>query len=127
MNSMCIVPSAVGQCVLLLVSAGCAGPPPPSTTLRPLPISAFDGLYRGEVQVTGVAAAADRSWCETQTVMELPVTSNQFTLSVPHPNVPGSPTVVFAASIAPDGSFRTMSESGGAMLMGRVSGAHLQG
>ncbi|MBN9560022.1 MAG: hypothetical protein J0H14_04745 [Alphaproteobacteria bacterium] len=73
------------------------------------------------------AAAGSPAWCETQEHTSLNVTMNRFSLAVPHPNVPGNPTVNFEVAIAPDGSFHTQSVDGTTMFTGQVDGAHLQG
>lgn len=115
-------------CVVSAGLAGCSGPPlPASARLPPMQTSVFDGAYRGGLRVTAVASGVDPGWCQTQTQVALNVASDQFSLSLPHPNVPGSPTLTFAVAIAPGGSFQTQSQDGTASFVGQVAGAHLQG
>ncbi len=121
----------VSAYLLIASLAGCGRPPPPSTTVRAAPPShsAFDGVYRATVTVTkvGSAAAGYPSWCETQAHASLNVATNRFGFALPHPNMPGNPTVNFAVAIAPDGSFHTQSVDGTTTFTGQVNGAHLQG
>jgi hypothetical protein len=53
------------------------------------------------------------------------VANGQFNYAVPHPNVSGTPTPVFPASIAPDGSFSGQIIVGS--ISGRVSGTSIEG
>ncbi len=114
-------------CLLIASLGGCQAPPSPSTSLPPSSVSAFDGAYRATVSVTQVGAGADPRWCQTQAPGSINVAANQFSLALPHPNVPGNPTPTFAVAVAPDGSFQTQSVDGTASFAGRISGAHLQG
>jgi hypothetical protein len=117
-------------CLLTASLVGCARPSPPSTTVGAAPsYSAFDGVYRATVTVTkvGSAAAGYPTWCDTQAHASLNVATNRFSLALPHPNMPGNPTVNFAVAIAPNGSFHTQSIDGTTMFTGQVNGGHLQG
>jgi hypothetical protein len=53
------------------------------------------------------------------------VANGHFTYSVPHPNVSGTPTPVFPASMAADGSFSGQIIVGS--ISGHVSGTQIQG
>ena len=68
----------------------------------------YDGHYDGTVQVTGVLSGGNTSWCETDQRLSLQVSDNKFSYTQPHPNVPVAmadrATVVYTASIAPDGA-----------------------
>ena len=126
---MRIIPSAAAY-LLIACLVGCGGPPPPPTAGRAASShSAFDGVYRATVTISKVssAAAGSSGWCETQEHPSLNVTMNRFSLALPHPNVPGNPTVNFEVAIAPNGSFHTQSVDGTTMFKGQVDGAHLQG
>jgi hypothetical protein len=125
MTSMRIGLSAA--CLLIVSLAGCQRGPAPSATLTPLLTTVFDGTYRATVSVTKVGSGADPNWCQTQAPSSINVVADQFSLALPHPNVPGNPTPTFAVAIAPDGSFQTQSVDGTASFAGRVSGARLQG
>jgi hypothetical protein len=126
MTLMRIGLSAVA-CLLIASLAGCQPAPAPSTSLPALPASAFDGTYRTTVSVTAVGPGADPRWCQTQAPASLDVVANRFSLSLPHPNVPGNPTPTFAVAVAPDGSFQAPSVDGTASFVGQISGARLRG
>jgi hypothetical protein len=57
--------------------------------------------------------------------MAVQVAANKFSYTMPHPNTPGNPTMVYSAAIAPDGSFR--SDIGTGVMTGRVSGTQMTG
>jgi hypothetical protein len=86
-------------------------------------------VYRATVTVSKIssAAAGSPAWCETQKHTSFNVTMNRFSLALPHPNVPGNPTVNFEVAIAPNGSFHTQSVDGTTMFTGQVNGAHVEG
>lgn len=113
---------------LVLAIAGCAGPmgaihsnPPPA----PLP-TAFDGSYRNTIRVTGsFGSAQTTSWCDSPGQPVITVANGQFTYAVPHPNISGTPTPVYPASMAPDGSFSGQVITGS--ITGHVSGTHIEG
>ena len=107
--------------------AGCASRPPPSTVMPPIAAPAFDGVYAGAVRLSAVAAGDNENWCQTTGPVTLNVVSNRFALTLPHPNVPGNPTLAFEVDVAPDGSFSNPSQDGTASFTGQVAGRHLQG
>ena len=114
--------------VPMLVIAGCAGPmgtihsnPPPAP-----PPTAFDGSYHDTIRVTGsFGTAQGTSWCDSPGQPVITVAKGQFTYAVPHPNIGGTPTPVFEASMAPDGSFYGQVITGS--IAGHVSGSHIEG
>jgi hypothetical protein len=122
--------SRVAWCAaaLLLTLAGCAGP---MGTIRPgppeaAPPTAFDGSYQSSIRITGGAAAAQgQSWCQTPGQSTISVRDGAFSYAVPHPNVPGGPTPVYQATMAPDGSFS--GQGVGGSVSGRVTGSRIEG
>ena len=97
---------------------------PPSSAVAPAAVS-WDGIYRGSVQITGIGSGTLRSWCETDPQIVFQVSNNAFSYAQPHPNAPNNPTPVYAATIAPDGTFNTTLASG--TMRGRVTGTHMSG
>jgi len=97
---------------------------PPSSAVAPSAVS-WDGTYRGSVQITGIGSGTLRSWCETDPQIVFQVSHNAFSYAQPHPNAPNNPTPVYAATIAPDGTFNTTLASG--TMRGRVTGTHMSG
>jgi hypothetical protein len=73
------------------------------------------------VRLSQIAAAANNDWCSTVKQVQITVASSRFALALPHPNVPGNPTIEFDAYVIPDGSFQATSNNGGALLTGRVA------
>ena len=70
------------------------------------PSAAFDGSYRSSIRITGGSASAQgQGWCQTPGQPVINVRDGEFSYALPHPNVPGGPTPVFQAAMAPDGSF----------------------
>jgi len=114
--------------VLALTVAGCAGPmgtihplPPP-----PPPVTAFDGSYRSTLLSNTPAQAGQVfSWCQSPGQAVITVDKGVFTYAVSHPNVPGNPTPVFQATVAPDGSFAGQAISGS--VTGQITGPRLEG
>jgi hypothetical protein len=53
------------------------------------------------------------------------VAKGQFTYTVPHPNLPGTPAPVFQATFAQDGSFFGQVING--TMSGHVTGSHITG
>jgi hypothetical protein len=117
----------VAMVIAVIAIAGCSSPPPSASsgpTVPPAAVS-WDGAYQGGVQITGLGSGIQREWCETDPQMTVQVAGNKFTYTMPHPNTPGEPTMVYAASIAPDGSFR--SDIGTGVMIGRVAGSRMTG
>jgi hypothetical protein len=114
---------------LTLVTSGCAGsmgtlhPPSPS----PPPVTSFDGSYRNTIRVTGsFGSGKDVSgWCASPGQPIITIANGQFSYAVAHPNVPGSATATFIATMAEDGSFNGQIVAG--RLWGRVTGTHIEG
>jgi len=103
---------------------------PPATAAAP-PV-AFDGTYHGTVQVTSSAMkGAQAVWCNTPPAVTLTVQKGTFSYVLAHPDVPSdslysmSPT--FTVTLAPDGSFSTLSTNGESQLEGGIAGTHLSG
>lgn len=114
--------------VLLLIVAGCAGSmgtihsnAPPTAS-----VTTFDGSYRTTIRVTSAAAAASgTNWCDTPGQPVITVANGQFSYAVPHPNVPGTMTTSFLATLAQDGSFSGQAIDG--TISGQVRGSHMDG
>ena len=102
-----------------------------ATTTRPVatavavPAVSWDGTYRGTIQITGVGSGVQRPWCQTDPQMVVQVTNNAFRYAMPHPNAPDNPTPVYAATIGPDGIFK--SQIGSGTMSGRVDGTRITG
>jgi hypothetical protein len=113
---------------LLLMVAACAGP---MGTINPGPVAAppstaFDGSYRSSIRITGGSASAQgQGWCQTPGQPMITVRDGEFSYALPHPGVPGGPTPVFQAAMAPDGSFS--GQGVGGSLSGRVTGSRIEG
>jgi hypothetical protein len=110
--------------VLLLMITGCAGPmgtmhtdPPPAF------VTSFDGSYRDTIHIT--STIMDPSWCQTPGQPVITVANGQFSYAAPQSNVANSPTPVFQAVMAQDGSFQGQTNSG--IATGLVSGTHMEG
>ena len=117
----------VAMVIAVIAIAGCNSPPPSVSsgpTAPPASVS-WDGAYQGAVQITGLGSGIQKDWCETNPQMTVQVAGNKFTYTMPHPNTPGEPTMVYSASIAPDGSFR--SDIGTGVMTGRVAGSRMTG
>ena len=114
--------------VLAAFLAGCAASEraPPVAKAAPTPAAvSWDGTYRGAVQITGLGSGTDRRWCETDPEIVIEVKQNRFSYAMPHPNVPGDFTPVYAATIASDGTF--ISQIGTGSIHGQVNGSHMSG
>jgi hypothetical protein len=93
---------------------------------------AFDGTYRGTIQLTASAAiGANRSWCDTPADMTLVVQNGAFAYTLAHPNVPQSQglsrSLTFIANVEPDGSFESTTPNGQAQMTGRIAGQRVTG
>jgi hypothetical protein len=111
---------------LLAMLASCMSPaqtdPPPVAQGPPLAIArSIDGSYNGVAQL----ASGSPDACGTQDIFSLKVRANAFKYVLQQPQVPWRPSVTFAVSIAPDGSFA--SYSGTAYIKGQVKQGHMQG
>ena|SRR5689334_20581698 len=111
---------------LFAMLAGCTSPaqpdPPPVAAGPPLAIAkSVDGNYNGVAQL----ASGSPDACGTQDIISLRVSANAFQYVLQQPQVPWRPSVTFAVSIAPDGSFA--SNAGTAYIKGQVKQGHMQG
>jgi len=96
--------------------------PPPVAAGPPLAIAkSVDGSYNGVAQL----ASGSPDSCGTQDILSLRVRANAFQYVLQQPQVPWRPSVTFAVSIAPDGSF--VSNAGTAYIKGQVKQGHMQG
>jgi hypothetical protein len=84
------------------------------------------------IQLTSSSVGGAQSkWCDTPPAISLSVRNSAFSYVLAHPNVPQdsnyslSPT--FAVAVAPDGSFDSTSQNGGAEMAGRITGSHMAG
>jgi hypothetical protein len=115
---------------LAIVAVGCANQRNPPTGGGTQSNVSYDGHYGRTVQVTGVLSGGDTRWCETDRRLSLQVSNNKFSYTQPHPNVPVAmadrATVVYTASVAPDGAITGTSSANGS-IEGRVSGSHMSG
>ena len=113
--------------MLVVVCTGCAGSmgpiiPEPAT----LSVTAFDGSYRTTIRSAGGAKIVmTTDWCQTPEKVTVTVANGQLNYPVSHPNMPGSPTPVFVATMVEDGTFSGNASSG--HIIGRVSGALIEG
>jgi len=124
-------------CVALIASvSGCgpsAPPPvPPPVAVTTTALVAFDGTYRGTIQLTAAApTGSQRSWCDTPPDITLVVQNGAFAYTLAHPNVPqgqgfsSSPT--FIVNVETDGSFNSTSPNGQAQMTGRITGQQVTG
>ena len=117
---LCSLPSG-----LLAMLAGCTSPAPPDAppvSGPPLATSkSIDGNYNRVAQLT----SGSQESCGTQDIFSLRVSANSFQYVLQQPQVPWRPSVTFAVSIAPDGSFA--SNAGTAYIKGQVKQGHMQG
>ncbi len=117
--------AAIVLCSLL---SGCVGAPSyltaPAGPARPG--VSFDGRYQGSIRITNTSASVPRDWCDTDGRLKLQVSNNNFTYTMPHPNVPGNPTFQYTGSIYPDGTIQGQSGDLG-VITGRATGSHLEG
>ena len=113
----------VGSVVLSGCSPGQSAQP--ASPVRAATTVSWDGTYRGSIQITGLGSGVQRLWCETNPEIVVHVANNAFRYEMPHPNAPDNPTPVYAATIAPDGTFNGQIGSG--TMSGRVTGTHMSG
>jgi hypothetical protein len=111
--------------VLVLMADGCAGPVP----VQP---ASFDGSYRSTIRITSSSEVIPYSWCETPGQPIITVANQQFSYTVPHPNIPGKPPFTYTATIAPDGTFVGEGSDGSGRwrrlrISGQIRGTHMEG
>ncbi len=109
----------------VLALAACTSQPAPPVLPPAANLSAWDGTYRGTIQLTHMGSGIQKSWCETDPVMEVHVSGGTFSYAQPHPATPGNWTPVYAAVVRPDGSVSAQLASGS--MTGRVIGAQMAG
>jgi hypothetical protein len=112
--------------VLLLMMAGCAGSMGTIHSNAPTTsVTSFDGSYRTTILVTSVSSTIKgTNWCDTPGQPVITVANGQFNYTVPHPNIPGTLTTSFAATLAQDGSFSGQAIDGS--ISGQVRGTHME-
>jgi hypothetical protein len=90
-------------------------------------VLSFDGPYRSTIRVTSMAGGDPNAtnWCDTPGQSVVTVTDGQLSYPLPHPNVPGNPTPVYLAMMAPDGSFSGQLNEGS--MTGQITDGHMQG
>ncbi|MCW3477126.1 hypothetical protein [Limobrevibacterium gyesilva] len=106
--------------------AGCSGQPPLATPAAAPPSPAYDGTYRGAVDITYIDPMAQKSFCNTDRDVTLQVTGGTFTYAQPHPGYPDRRTVTYTAAVAADGSFKGNGDQTGT-ISGRIAGGHMTG
>jgi hypothetical protein len=90
------------------------------------PATSFDGTYQSSISLTSTSdEAKSAGWCQTSGQPSIAIANGEFSYALPHPNVPGNPTPVFQATMAPDGSFSGQNNDGS--ISGMVRGTHLEG
>jgi hypothetical protein len=91
------------------------------------PATEFDGSYANTLSVVQFYGSGKvvHDWCNSPGQPIITVENGQFAYAVPHPNIPGNATPIFAAIMAADGSFYGEIVAG--VLSGRVSGKQIDG
>jgi hypothetical protein len=120
---------AAAACLLGLAAlAGCAAPPPPAPA--PTPVS-YDGRYTGTLQILGAATGMNPQDCATDPRMAFEVKDNKFAFVVTHPRIAaatpdlrGSVTIPYHATIAADGSITGISDQTNTTMLGSASGGN---
>jgi hypothetical protein len=114
--------SAAGLVACLM---GCSGSDPPAAAPAPVPspprVTSVNGTYNGLMQLVGGAPGS----CGTSDIFTVVVQNNAFRFVLNQPQVPWQPQRVFAATIAPDGSFQA--GTGVAYMRGTTKQGHMQG
>jgi hypothetical protein len=130
---------AIGHAVLCLaveaLLAGCVSAAPQAQPAAPSGAApSYDGRYEGRLDVTGAGVGMDRRACEADPRFVVEVRGNRFSIVQPHPSfATGSPelrdstTVVYDATIQPDGRIVGISNRTNAMMDGTVVGARMNG
>lgn len=96
-------------------------PVAPAPTPSPPRVSGVNGTYNGMMQLSSGAPAS----CGTSDIFTVVVKNNGFRFVLNQPQVPWQPQRVFAATIAPDGSFNAGTDV--AYIRGTTSQGHMQG
>ena len=114
--------------LLPLMIIGCAGPmgtihgEAPTTVA----VTTYDGAYSSTIRVTSTAEGArGTGLCDSPGQPVVTVANGQFSYAVPHPNVLGSMTPSFPATMAQDGTFYGQVMYG--TISGQVNGGHMEG
>lgn len=105
---------------------GCSdGDPPTASAPSPAPppprVAGVNGTYNGLMQL----ASGPPGSCGDSDIFTVVVQSNAFRFVLNQPQVPWQPQRVFAATIAPDGSFNAGTDV--AYMRGTTSQGHMQG
>lgn len=103
---------------------GCSGgdpPAAPASSLPPARVAGVNGTYNGVMQLSSGPAMS----CGMSDVFSVVVQNKAFQFTLNQPQVPWQPQRVFAATIAPDGSFQA--GTGAAYIRGTASQGHMQG
>jgi hypothetical protein len=85
---------------------------------------AFDGTYRGAVQLTFIAPQTERAWCQTEPQASMQINNGILTYTQPHPGYPGGAVVTYHASVMTNASFTGESDRSG-VINGNIAGNHL--
>jgi hypothetical protein len=126
----------VGLLIGLGVAGGCSAPVPMphATPVVSAPVTAFDGRYRGVLQVTGAATGLDPRSCAPDSRLDFEVRNGRFGLTVTHPSVAAATpglrevtTVAYDVTVAADGAVTGIADSTNTNLVGRVSGTRMTG
>ena len=124
---MTIFARATRVLVICVSCSGCVGEPAYLTApTKAQPQISFDGTYRASLQVTSASSSLPREWCETDRRPVFQIRDNNFSFSMPHPNIPGNYSLEYTVSIYSDGIMQGTSGDLG-VLAGRVTGTHMQG
>jgi hypothetical protein len=131
--------SAIGRAAFCLAAgallAGCVSTAPQVQPAAPQAAArSYDGRYEGRLYVTGASVGMDRQACETDPRFVVEVRGNRFSLVQPHPRFANSgpelrdsTTVVYDATIQPDGRIMGSSDQTNTMMEGSVVGARMNG
>ena len=109
---------------LLACLIGCSdGDPPSAPASGPSParVTSVNGTYNGLMQLTSGPSDS----CGTSNIFRVVVQNKAFRFVLNQPQVPWQPQRVFAATIAPDGSFNAGTDV--AYMRGTTSQGHMQG
>jgi hypothetical protein len=119
---------------VMILASNCAGPASRPAAPTPAATLSFDGFYEGRLEVTGASGGMNRRDCDTDPRFVVEVRDNRFSIVQPHPRVAtaaptlrDSTTVVYDATIRPDGTIIGMSSRTNATMEGRVVGDRMSG